>query len=110
MGAHEKVREESVALERFPQMGKCIKQVVGEARYDLQALCELQPARFFFAKHSLALRVILNRRLTRLEKYVHHGWINKADAEGIIEELRDRIIQVDLFFPGMARRHPQIQE
>lgn len=97
--AHEKILAESPAMERFPDLSNCIRQVVGECKNDLEVLEDIRPRRFFYCKHLLALRVILNRRLEKLKKFTAEGWISPADGQGLIEALWERIIQAEQFFP-----------
>merc|ERR1712137_1110513 len=97
--AHEKILAESPAMERFPDLSNCIRQVVAECRGDLKIIEELRPRRFFYCKHLLALRVILNRRMQKLKKFTAEGWISPGDGEGLIEALWERIVQAEQFFP-----------
>merc|ERR1719356_2038845 len=53
--AHEKVMAESTTMDRYPDLVQCISKVVAEVRADLKILEEIQPRRFFYSKHGLAL-------------------------------------------------------
>jgi hypothetical protein len=99
--AHERVVKDSTILERFPVLVRCIKQVVAEVKADLNILEELQPRRFFYAKHLLAMRVLMNRRLGKLRHLIEEGWLTAADGEGLILALQERIVQVDHFLPHL---------
>jgi len=97
--AHEKVVNESPAMDRFPDLMKCLRGMINEARSDLTILEEIEPRRFFYSKNGLALRMLLNHRMSSLEKVVKAGWIAQGDGEGLMEAIRERIVQADQFFP-----------
>jgi hypothetical protein len=97
--AHEEVLHESVVFHRFPDLVKCITTLMDLAKEDLKILQEVQPRRYFYSKHILALRVILNKRLLKLKKFVHAGWVSTSDAGNLMDELWGRILQADQFFP-----------
>lgn len=99
--AHEKVVEGAPILERFPVLVQCIRRVVDVVRTDLGILEELQPRRFFYAKHALALRVMMNRRLEKVRRLTEEGWLSSADSEGLVASLQGRIVQVDQFLPRL---------
>jgi NhaP-type Na+/H+ or K+/H+ antiporter len=100
--AHEEVLHESVVFCRFPDLVKCITTLMDLAKEDLKILQEVQPRRYFYSKHILALRVILNKRLLKLKKFVHAGWMTTADAGGLMDEFWSRIVQADQFFPQIG--------
>jgi len=100
--AHEEILKESPAMERYPKLVQCVEKIVIEVRHDLAAIMELNPRRFFYAKHTLALRVIMNTRQSKLQKFVHEGWVAQKDADGLADALWERIAQVDLFSPYFA--------
>jgi len=91
-------------MERFPDLVHCIEEVVKETKADLQRLEEIQPRRWFYCKHGLALRILLNKRLAKLQKITDAGWISAADGEELMEALWERIVQADQFFPRRAKR------
>lgn len=90
-------------LERFPAIATVVKGIVAEAKHDLAILMEIEPRRFFYCRNFLALRVIMNLRLQRMQKICKDGWISDGDGEGLIEALKQRIVQVDRFFPRFAK-------
>lgn len=107
--AHIKILEESNIIDRFPQLVEFINKVIRIAKRDLEHLAELQPRKFFFAKHGLALRILLNRRLQRLEKIMASGLISKSDGSLLEEAFHERISQAqkhsgDLFQIGWCLR------
>lgn len=104
--AHEKTLAEACLIDRFPSLEQCVRRVLNEARKDLCTLEELQPRRCYFAKHLLALRLLLNGRLQSLQKYAASGWISVGDSSGLCEALWDRIKKVDLSFPRDSRTPP----
>eukprot|EP00747_Dinoflagellata_sp_TGD_P036154 gnl/TRDRNA2_/TRDRNA2_138303_c2_seq1.p1 gnl/TRDRNA2_/TRDRNA2_138303_c2~~gnl/TRDRNA2_/TRDRNA2_138303_c2_seq1.p1 ORF type:complete len:446 (+),score=74.71 gnl/TRDRNA2_/TRDRNA2_138303_c2_seq1:146-1339(+) len=103
--AHEKVLEESPVIVMFPDLVKCLARVVQEARDDLQILRDLQPRRFFYSKHLLVLRVIMHRRLQKLRKCTTEGWISQNDGERLVEDIQERIVQADQYFPRLSTRY-----
>lgn len=101
--AHRRVVEESPAIERFPQFVDCIDKVVAEAVHDLACVREVQPFRFFYCKHLLALRMVLNRRLKKLSKFMHDGLLSQGDGAALEEFLLERLNEVNLWDPRKAR-------
>jgi len=104
VNAHEKVLHESACMTRFPDLVRCINTLVTLAKNDLSILAEVQPRRIFYAKHTLALRVLMNRRLAKLENFTKQGWISPADGEGLVDALWERILQADQYNPRVAHR------
>lgn len=102
--AHEKVIKNSPTLERFPKLLKCIRRVVSVVKKDLEILKDLEPRRYFYAKHILALRFVMNRRLEKLIKFTEEGWVTQADGEGLINALQERIVQTDQYNPCLGTR------
>jgi len=74
---------------------------VDECKLDLQRIEEIRPRRFYFCKHDLALRVLLNRRLQKLKKLMNEGWITSGDGQGLMEALWDRIVETDHYVPHL---------
>jgi len=105
--AHQKVLADSPSLDRYPDFVKVIQRVIDEAKNDLDILEEIQPRRFFYSKHGLALRMLLNNRLTKLEKMARSGWISFKDCDGFKQEILKRASQVDQFFPRLFRSKSQ---
>jgi len=97
--AHEKVLSDSPTMGRFPILIECIRSVIDEARADLNLLAALQPRRFFYSKHVVALRVVMNRRVAKIEKFINDGWLSNSDGENLLHSLWDRILQVDQYIP-----------
>lgn len=99
--AHEKVIGATPMLQQFPELLVRVRAVVAEAKGDLQTMRELYPRRFFYCKHFLALRVIMNSRLDQLRKFMKEGWITEEDGKALVEALQDRVVEVDHFFPKL---------
>jgi len=102
--AHENVIKNSPTLERFPKLLKCIKRVIAAVKVDLGILKDLEPRRYFYAKHILALRFVMNRRLEKLIKFTEEGWVTEGDGEGLINSLQERIVQTDQYTPCLGTR------
>lgn len=102
--AHEHVIKECPTLERFPAMQLCIHRVIKEMKSDLILLEELQPRRFFYSKHILALRVVMKRRLDKLHKFVDEGWLNAADGDFLVEIFQERLNEAEQYFPRLHSR------
>jgi hypothetical protein len=105
--AHEKVMSESPTLQRFPDMMRCLRRVVDEARSDLEILQDIRPRSFFFTKHLLLLRILLNRRVEKLSKYIREGWLSDGDGIKLKEAFFERIGQVDQFWPHIDTMKPK---
>jgi len=90
-------------MERFPQFVECVATVVKEAVQDLVCLRDVQPFRFFYCKHLLALRMIFNRRLNKLKKFIHDGLLSHGDGQALEEVLLERINEVNLWNPRLLR-------
>jgi NhaP-type Na+/H+ or K+/H+ antiporter len=101
--AHETVMRESPSLSRFPSIVRCLETIISLAKKDLQILEDIQPRKSFYAKHGLALRMLLNKRQDRLKGKIKAGWITEADGEELHEALWERILQSDNFFPSKGR-------
>mmetsp|Transcript_32040 Transcript_32040/g.75122 ORF Transcript_32040/g.75122 Transcript_32040/m.75122 type:complete len:1329 (-) Transcript_32040:124-4110(-) len=97
--AHERVLKESSSIERHPHLIACMKAIIKEARGDLEIIQLLKPRRFHYSKHLLALRVIMRRKLERLESFVEEGWLSREDSSKLEESLWDRIHAIKLFVP-----------
>merc|ERR1712032_826595 len=76
---------------------------MGEVKMDLKRLEGIEPHRFFYAKHLIALRVVMNRRLQKLKDFTDEGWLTPADGERLVLALQDRIVQADQFFPRLRQ-------
>merc|ERR1712048_760623 len=63
---------------------------------------DINPRRFFYVKHFLALRMVLTMKLERLEHSVNRGWVAASDIENLQEDLEERLAQVQHFFPTIA--------
>jgi hypothetical protein len=99
--AHEKLLEDEQIFLRFPELRACLRALVDEVRGDLDVLEEVQPRRCFFAKHLLALRVLLRNRVNRINKAIVEGKLNAGDSEGLIASLLDRLRQGELSSPKL---------
>jgi hypothetical protein len=97
---HEKILHDSAIIDRFPEFQNCFQRVIKEAKADLDVLQNTQPRRFFYCKHLLALRHILQGRLHKLEGCLKKGWIDKSDAEALLDAVRERINLVDVWMPS----------
>mmetsp|Transcript_21895 Transcript_21895/g.49949 ORF Transcript_21895/g.49949 Transcript_21895/m.49949 type:complete len:1315 (+) Transcript_21895:90-4034(+) len=96
---HERVLKESSAIERHPHLITCMKAIIKEAKGDLEIIKLLKPRRFYYSKQYLALRVIMRRKLDRLESFVQEGWLSTEDSAKLEESLWDRIHAIKHFVP-----------
>jgi NhaP-type Na+/H+ or K+/H+ antiporter len=104
--AHEKIVSESPTLQRFPDLVRCIRRVVDEARCDLAILQEIKPRSHFFVKHLILLRFLLNNRLEKLQKYIHAGWLSDGDGSALKEAFHERLTQTEQFWPHIETTSP----
>jgi hypothetical protein len=101
--AHEHCLHASQVVERFPQLIKCIQEVVAQAKLDLENLELVTPGRFFYTKHLLALRTLMNNRLKKLGKFIDGGSLSPADGEKLMDHFRERLTIVDFYTPNSLR-------
>merc|ERR1711972_1114167 len=81
---HEKVMHEFEVLERFPSVKRCLKKVIEAVKADLQFIEDLNPRRFFYCKHHIVLKIVMSKRMRRLESMADEGWIAAGDADGLL--------------------------
>jgi hypothetical protein len=98
--AHRKVLSASPVMHRFPDLVRFIETLANQAMQDLASMQEIQPRRFYYSKHILALRKILNNRLHRLKSFTNEGWISVSDASELQAILFVRIVQAEQFYPS----------
>jgi len=99
--AHEMSMKEFPSLsQHFPEVATCMEDIITEAKRDLEILKELRPRRYFYVKHFLALRYVMNKRLSRLKRFIREGWLAPGDVEGLTHEFQKRISQVEQFIPS----------
>mmetsp|Transcript_104834 Transcript_104834/g.338052 ORF Transcript_104834/g.338052 Transcript_104834/m.338052 type:complete len:289 (+) Transcript_104834:2960-3826(+) len=107
---HQDMLKSTMHIDRFPLVVQCLERLISLAKSDLSILEELQPTRFFYGKHGLALRILLNKRSEKLKKVISQGWLSQGDAEGFVKEFQLRITEANNFHPrkaficGCARR------
>jgi len=99
---HTKVINESPSLRRYPHLLDFLRAIVEEARRDLSILEDLKRRRFMYCRHFLALRVILIKKLEKLQAATRQGWLSSEDCEGLYASLWDRLRQVERFIPSIA--------
>merc|ERR1719456_198658 len=68
----------------------------------MEILEEMQPRRFFYAKHFVALRHLVSFKLEKLEQFAREGWIATADIEELAESLHDILHSLEHFSPRLA--------
>ncbi|CAK0825369.1 unnamed protein product [Prorocentrum cordatum] len=100
--AHVSIRDNAVTG-RYPQFVKFIDQVILKAKNNMQRICDLQPDRWYFAKHTLALRFILRNRLDKLRGMVAAGLLTARDVGVLEKDLRMRLAETELY-NGSYRR------
>jgi hypothetical protein len=90
--AHQAAIDADNAIDRFPQLIDFMTEVIAKAKEDLKRLSELQPRRFFYAKHALALRIMLQSRLEKLKHLVKEGTMSSGDVSALEEALEQRLM------------------
>jgi len=102
--AHERISRNLPNLQRkFPEFYQRLQDVVAEAKHGLRILEENNPLCHQYARNFLVLRVILTMKLSSIEKFVREGWISTTDGEGLIEEIQERLYQVEYLMPYMGK-------
>jgi hypothetical protein len=92
------------AKKKFPGLLVRLEELILEAKADMASLERLQPRRFFYAKHFLALRLMTSIRLNKLEKFCHEGWLPTHEIEGLVECLQDKLSDIQRFHPKMPAK------
>jgi len=91
-------------LERFAGLTKCMRESLDAAMYDLGCVDDLNPRRFYYSKHELALKTVLSIRMRSLQECSEEGWLSSLDAEGLVECLRERLAEVEQHKPRLRTR------
>jgi len=102
--AHNKLICGSTALRRFPDLLDCLGIIQEQAKAEISTLNVQQPRRCFYAKHFVALRMLLAQKLEKLQSFTHEGWLSLEDGEALREALWDRVKEVDCFVPRRKAR------
>lgn len=96
---HEEALHSAAATEHPPEFADHVECVTSEARQVLFSLAPEQPQAFAQAKHALALKLLLERRLQALRKSTESGWVSPAEAEHMLLELSRLMEDASRFRP-----------
>jgi len=87
---------------QFPELSQRLRGLISECKHNLAILQDIMPQRFYFVKHYLALRVILTMKMEMILQFASDGWIPKADGQGLIDDIRERLNQMEQFRPHVG--------
>merc|ERR1712139_565195 len=88
--------------DQFTKVRGRIAEIVEQAKQDMEILEEMQPRRFFYAKHFLALRYMVAIKLEKLEQFALEGWVPIQDMEELRESLVECLHELEVFHPKVA--------
>jgi hypothetical protein len=83
----------------FQDVAQKLNDILKKAKEDMGFIEDINPRRFFFIKHFLALRMLLTMKLGKLEQIVNQGWVMASDVEELKHGLEERLAEVESFFP-----------
>jgi hypothetical protein len=99
---HERVLQKLDAhvLKRFPQLRTVLTGIIQEVKErDLPFVRDMKPGHYLYSQHYLALRTVLSKRLDKVKKHSDEGWLAKKDTDPLLEDLHERLMQVESYFP-----------
>lgn len=98
-------------LKRFPQLRQALMGIIQEVKErDLPFVRDMKPGHYLYSQHYLALRTVLSKRLEKVKKHSAEGWLAKKDTDPLLDDLHERLMQVESYFPKIHLKASQTDE
>jgi len=70
----------------------------------------MKPGHYLYSQHYLALRTVLSKRLDKVKQHSAEGWLAKKDTDPLLDELHERQMQVESYFPKIHLKAQNVSE